>query len=277
MALSQADLQVISTVFGKSTEELSGALSSENEVSLDLRLNGRVISQDQERELKENAVQQGKEIGYKDIAKSLEMDLEPGEKDPSVIAGKFKTKLSSFYEDKYKNMKPTEELEELRRKLEDADARYNKLNGTYEETLKSTDEWKNKFDGLQGEIKQKEINNVILKAFPEKMQMDRSDALLIARNSFEFEQTETGLIVKKDGKVITDPVGNPEKIENIIPLFAEEKKWIKSGGGMGGGDRGGNGLPKGMDYDKAIEYVKKAGVDVMSPKGSQMLKELTSK
>ena len=45
---------------------------------------------------------------------------------------------------------------------------------------------------------------------------------------------------------------------------------------MGGGDRGGNGLPKGMTDDQAFKYIADAGKDPMSPEGSKMFNELTS-
>ena len=275
MALSQADLQVIQTVFGKTAEELSGALSSDQEVSLGLRLNGRVISQEDERLLKETSVKQGKEIGYKEVAKNLGIELESGEKDPVIIADKLKSSITTTLVDKYKNMQPTEELELARSKAEEWENKYNKLNGTYEETKNSVTEWESKYSKLEGDIRQKDVNNTILKTFPEKMKMDRSDALLIARNAFEFEQTENGLIAKRNGQIVTDAVGNPEKIDNVIASFVEEKKWIKQSG-MGGTDRSSTGMPKFEDYDKAIAYVREAGKDPMSPEGSKMLKELTA-
>ena len=68
--ISQANIEWISKVSGVTTEEISGALSNEQEVSLDLKLNGRVISQEDERLLKESGVQQGKELASKDLAKN---------------------------------------------------------------------------------------------------------------------------------------------------------------------------------------------------------------
>ncbi|MFZ7121777.1 MAG: hypothetical protein ACOWWH_12625 [Eubacteriaceae bacterium] len=277
MSLSQADLQVIQTVFGKTAEELSGALSSEQEVSLGLRLNGRVITQEDEKNLKESGIQQGKELGYKEVAKNLGLTLDSGEKDPIIIADKLKTDLSKTLEDKYKNMTPTDELLEVKQKAEEWEQKYNKLNGTYETTKSEITEWQNKYEAKEKEIKTKELNNIILSSFPDKMKMDRNDALLIAKNAFEFDYTDNGVIVKKDGNIITDPVGNPDKIDNIIKSFVEEKQWIK-GSGMNGSDRSDNNrLPRGMDDDKAMQYIKESGKDPMSPEGSKMFIELTSK
>lgn len=277
MSFSQADIQVIQTVFGKTFEEISGALSSEQEVSLGLRLNGRVITQEEEGELKEKGIQQGKQIGYKEIAKGLDLSLDSGEKDPLIIAEKLKTTLSSTLEEKYKGQTPSDELTAALEKNKDWENKYNKLNGTYEETVSKVGELEHKYTGLQEENKNKELNNTILKSFPDKMKMDKDDALLIARNSFNFEHTDNGLVVKKDGQIVTDPVGNPATVDTIIKSFVEEKKWIK-GSGMNGSDRGGSGsrFPKGLDHDAAVKYIKEAGHDPMDPKGSEMYIEVTA-
>ena len=132
MALSQADLQVIQTVFGKTAEELSGALSSDQEVSLGLRLNGRVISQEEEQKLKTNLTDAGIEIGYKKLAKAAEIDLAEGEKDAAIIAEKIKTNITTSLEEKYKNPKPGEREKELEGKLEAEQLKYNKLLETHE-------------------------------------------------------------------------------------------------------------------------------------------------
>jgi hypothetical protein len=272
MAISQADQQVIQTVFGKTAEELSGALSSTEEVSLDLRLNGRVITQDEEKALGESKITQGKELGYKDVAKALGIELAAGEKDPNIISEKFKTTLSSTYEEKYKNATPSDELLEAAKRAQEWEDKYKKLNGTYEETTAKLTDWESKYSSLEGQIKQKELNNKILKAFPEKMKMDRDDALLITLSNLEFD----GENVMRDGKVITDPVGNPEKLENIVKSFVEEKQWVKVKG-MDGSDRkpNGNNLPGGMNDDQALSYIIEAGKDPMSPEGSKMFMELT--
>lgn len=274
MPLSQANIEWISQVSGVSVDEISGALSSEEEVSLDLRLNGKVISQKEEQSIREGGIQQGKEIGYKEIAKGLNITLESGEKDPIVIAEKFNSSLSSTLEEKYKNRQPTDELEETMKKSQEWERKYNTLNGTYEEAKSSIQDLENKYTGLQGEIKQKEINNTILKSFPEKMKMDRSDALLITKNAFEFDLTDSGIVVKKGGEVVQDPLGNPEKLENVLSAYVEEKKWIKQSG-MNGGDRSVNTSGKGLSAEEAEKAIIKSGIDPGSPEGLKAFNEMT--
>lgn len=275
--LNQADLKVIQTVFGKTADELSGAISSEQEVSLGLRLNGRVISQEDEDKLKKTLTDAGIEIGYKKIAKEASLDLNSGEKDAKIILDKITSGLESKFESKYKNLQPGEVEKELEKKLNDSEAKYSKLYETHENTLQLVDEKENAYNVLKGEIKTKNRNSIIMKAFPEKMKMDKSDALLIFTNTYEFDEVDDNIILKRDGKTVTNAVGEPEKIENIVPSFAEEKKWIK-GAGMNGSDRNhnGSGLPKGMTDDQAMVYMAEKGIDSMTPKGGEMFIQLTS-
>ena len=240
MKFSQADENVLTTLFGKEVvDKLSGALKSDDgELSLDARINGRVITSDEERTLKENSVQQGKELGYKDIAKGLNIDLGAGEKDAQVIADKLTAGVTSGLEEKYKNPQAGEREKELEGKLTDANKKYETLFGTHSETLKLVDEKDNAFNGLQNKIKVKERNSTIQKSFPEKMSMDREDALLIITNSFEFDEQDGKSIIKRNGEIVRDGAGNAETYDNVIKSFVEEKKWVK-GSGMGGGDRTG--------------------------------------
>jgi hypothetical protein len=277
--ISQADLKTIATVFGKTSEELSGAISSEEEVSLDLRLSGRVISQDEERTLKETGVQQGKEIASKELAKALDLSLDAGEKDPAKVAEKLKTTITASLEEKYKNPEPGEREKELEKKLQAEQLKYNKLLETHEGVTAEVDEWQKKYQTKEKEIKTKELNNSILKSFPEKMKMDRNDALLIFTNNFEFDEVEGVQVIKRGGEVVTNAIGKPETLENIVPAFVEEKNWIK-GSGMNGSDRSGEGGMKkgGKSPDEAMKIVKeKYGDEASSSEGLKLYNELTAK
>jgi len=276
--ISQADLKVIQTVFGKTAEELSGAISSEQEVSLGLRLNGRVISQEVESALKTTLTDAGVEIGLKKIAKEIGLTLEAGEKDAKIIAEKLKASISTELEEKYKNPAPGEKERELEEKLIAERLKYDKLFGTHDLTLKQIEEKEKAFNGLQKEIKTKERNNSILKTFPEKMKMNRDHALLIITNTFEFDEVDGQQVIKKGGQVVTDAVGKPEKLENIIPSFVEENGWVK-GSGMGGDDRPPTGSNKGgKTPDEAAKIVKeKYGDNAASTEGIKLYSELTAK
>lgn len=280
MAFSQADLKTISTVFGKSLDEISGALSSDDEVSLDLRLNGKVLSDEQQKELRESAVKQGKEIGWKEIAKGLELDLEPGEKDPVKIAEKFKTTLSSQLEEKYKNPNPTEEQIALAKKAAEWEGKYKTLFDTFKTKEQEVDEWKGKYEQKEKAIKDEALNNRILSSLPNEISMDKGDALLIIRNSLKFEETENGLNIFKGDKLYKDPVGDPEPLEDVIKSFTEEKGWVKQPGGMGGDNRnpqGGVSGKKGLTPDQAYKYLKEKGIEPASQDGIKIYRELTSK
>lgn len=280
MKLSQADENVLTTLFGKEVvEKLSGALKSEDgELSLGVRLNGRVITQDDEKLLKENAVQQGKEIGSKELARELKINLDSGEKDPKIIAEKLKSSIITTLEDKYKNPQPGEREKELEEKLKAEGAKYDKLFGTHSETLTLIEEKDKAFTGLQSEIKTKERNNNILKSFPEKMKMDRNDALLITTNSFDFEDVDGKTVArsKADGQIVTTGTGQPETIDNVVKSFVEKKQWVK-GTGMGGGDRSTSGKKGGKTPEEAHKFLTEKGVNPSSPEGIKEFRELTSK
>lgn len=275
--LSQADLQVIQTVFGKTEEELSGALSSTEEVSLGLKLNGRVLSQDDEKELRNTLTNAGIEIGYKKLAKASGIELSSGEKDATIIADKLKTNIETKLEEKYKNRTPAEELIAEQQKVKEWEKKYDTLKTTYDEAAIEISEWESKYTQKEAEIKEKEVNNFILTTFPSKMEMDKDDARLIVRSKYDFTG-EDGVIDKSTGNIVLDRVGNAEKPENVILSLVESKGWIK-GAGMGGDDRNPdrNGLPKGMTDDAAMKYIQEAGKDPMSAEGTDMFVQLTSK
>jgi hypothetical protein len=276
MKFSQADENVLTTLFGKEVvDKLSGALKSDDgELSLGARINGRVITTEDERLLKESSVQQGKEIGYKDIAKGLNIDLSAGEKDPAIIASKLTNSITASLEDKYKNPQPGEREKELETKLNDATAKYDTLFGTHNETLKLVDEKENAYTGLKKEIKVKERNNNILKAFPEKMTQDRNDALIIMANTFEFDEQDGKSVIKRNGEIVRDGAGNAETYENVIKSFVEEKKWIKSNG-MNGGDRNNGNTKTGLTPEAAEKAIIESGIDPGSPEGLKTFNEMT--
>jgi hypothetical protein len=277
--ISQANIKWISQVGGVPVEDISGALSNEEEVSLDLRIPGRIISQEDEKTLKETAVQQGKEIGFKEIAKESSIELASGEKDAKIIAAKIKGDVTTSLEDKYKNPQPGEKEKELEKSLSASELKYDKLLETHEGLQGQIEEKDKLYTGLQSKIKIKERNNAILKAFPDKMKMDRNDALLITSSTFTFEENEGILSIKKGDELMTDDVGKPETLENVVISFVEEKKWL-NGSGMNGKDRPGqNGAKKGgKTHEEAHKFItEKLGADkAASPEGLKLFKELTA-
>ncbi len=283
MKLRQADENVFTTLFGKEVfDKLSGALKSDDgELSLGAKINGRVISQDDETKLKTTLTDAGIEIGYKKLSKAAGVELASGEKDADIIAGKIKTGITAILEEKYKGQTPSDELTASQKKVTELEGANAKLLETYETSKKSLEESEKKYSGLESDMKTTSINNSILSSFPEKMKQDKKDALLITTNAFDFEEREIdgkmiGVTIDKLTKaIVTDAVGKPEKRENVIKAFVEIKGWVK-GSGMNGKDRGGKaGLPTGMSDDAAVKYIQELGKDPMSSEGSEIFNELT--
>jgi hypothetical protein len=263
-------------VFGKTVEEISGAISSEQEVSLDLRLNGRVYTPQQIEDVTKANQDAYIEIGLKKFAKEAGIELLPGEKDVTVIVEKIKTGITTTLEEKYKNQTPPEELSKALKSITEWENKYNQLFETHEGVKGDLDTSKASFTDLEGKIKIKERNSLIRSAFPEKMKFDKEDGLLIFTNTHEFEETESGATqIKKGGNILLNKLGEPETLENVVKGFTEDKGWMGKKGNSGE-DRNRNGDPRGMTEEKAIEYLDEKGVDSMSEEGGKLFLEITS-
>lgn len=287
MKFSQADENVFTTLFGKEVfDKMSGALKSDDgELSLDAKINGRVISQEDETKLKTTLTDAGVEIGYKNLSKAAGIELSPGEKDADIIAGKIKTGITAILEEKYKGQTPGDELKAALKKVTDLESGHEKLLGTYEQSKTDLEESNKKYSGLETKMKTTSINNTILSAFPDKMKQDKTDALLITSNSFDFSQEReiggkmTSVIIDRlTDSIVTNQLGEPEETLNVIKAFVEKKGWVKGDPGMNGKDRpGGEGLPKGMTEDAAMKYIIEAGKEPLSSEGLKLFTELTTK
>ena len=172
-------------------------------------------------------------------------------------------------------MTPSDELQKIAQKASEWENKFKALNDTYSQTNSALEEANKRYSQLEKDIKVRERNNKILASFPEKMKMDKSDALLIVNNSLEFEETDEGLIVKRDGRQILNKLGEPESIENAIASFVETKGWTKASGAGGTDRKPDSGLPNGLSADEAVQFITQKGVDPMSTEGSKMFIELT--
>ena len=256
MELNKTDQQVLSTLFGNEViEKISGALSGEGELSLGLRLNGKILTDEQQKELRENGIKQGKEIGYKEIAKNLDLELESGEKDAAKIAEKFKTNLSATFEEKYKSMTPTDELLAAAKKATEWEDKYKKLFDTHKQKEQEVTEWQEKYTQKEKAEKEEKLNNKILSVLPKDIAIDKGDALTIIRSQLSFAEEDGKLAILRGEKKYTDHLGDPEQLENVISAFTEEKGWIKKDGGMGGKNREGKTSPKGYTPEQARKYL----------------------
>lgn len=278
--LSQANIEWISQLSGVSIDEISGALSNEQEVSLDLKLNGRVISQEEEQQLKDDSFKRGSEIRTKDIASSLGVSLDEGEhkKEHAIVAEKIKSALKTKFKTDLGEQSQSDREKELENELKKANDKYETLFETHGKTKDELKQANDRYAAKEKEIKVNERNSLIKKAFPEKMKMDIDDALLIFTNNFQFEENEKGdQVIKRGDKIVTDNVGNPEKLENIVSSFVEEKQWIRVSG-MNGSDRGGQSDQNkgGKTPDEAYKIIKEKGIQPTSTEGLRLYNELTA-
>jgi len=276
MALSQADLQVIQTVFGKTAEELSGALSSEDEVTLGLKLDGTVYTPEQIKDIGTKNQDAWIEVGYKKIAKELELELKEGDKDVKIIAGKLRGAVEAEMEEKYKDRTPSEELKAAQKARDTEIDKYNILYKTYEEKLTELELEKENSNKFKNETKEKERDNNILSYFPDKMLQDKNDALLIAKNSITSEEIEGVTYHKINGKNVLDATGKPAEFQDVILQLVEDKGWVK-GNGKEGKDQNPDRktVPNNLSYSDAEAYLAKKGIPAMSQEGSELFAQLT--
>lgn len=273
---SEADQKVIQTVFGKTAEEISGALSSTEVVPLGLKLSGKIYKPDEIETIKTSNQDIGIEIGYKKVSKAAGLTLEAGEKDPDIIAEKLKTGIETTLEDKYKNQTPPEELANALNATKEAENKYKVLLGTHDQLKTDLDESTANYSKLQSDIRTKAMENEILSYFPESMTMDRGDGLLIVKSVLKAEEADGVKKYSYNGELITDNLGDPAPLKDVVGLIVEDKKWVK-GKGTGEGDktktRGT--MPTNLSDDDAMSYIVKQGKEPMSTEGSQMMVELT--
>jgi hypothetical protein len=279
MAITQADRTTIQTVFGKTAEEISGALSSTEEVSLGLKLNGKVFTHEQEMALKEGGVQQGKEIGLKSVAKNLKVTLDAGEKDPIVIARKLTEAVTATMEAKYKNRAPSEELVAEKQKNKDWEAKFNTLDGTYKLEQEKSSEWKEKHGTLLKTNTQNEIDSEIRKylASPEKTGLSYAQQLALFKMDITAEKVEGKVHLKKatDGTPVLSTAGKDESVENAVPAWLEEQPFMKKAG-KGGGDDEGDKKGGGKTPEQAQKIIEDQGIAPASSEGLKMFNELTA-
>lgn len=276
MTIVKADQEIIQTVFGKTAEELSGALSSDKEVPLGLKLPGKIYKPDEIEKLKTANKDIGIEIGYKKVAKASGVKLEAGEKDPEIIAGKLKTGMEKKLEKKYKNPSPSDELKIALEGKKAAENKYDVLLKTHNKTKEDLNEAKEDYKGLEIETASKKRETAILSYFPEKMKQDRADGLLIIKNVLETKIVDDVEHHTYKGELITDNLGNPADLKAAVEKVVEDKKWVKGAGKGGDDDTPPSGsMPDNLDDKKATEYIEKRGIEPMSTEGSQMMIKLT--
>lgn len=279
MLLNQADSQVFEAVFGKDAlDKVSGALTSLEEMPLGLRITGKILTPEQITENKETAINQGKELRSKELAKALGLTLDAGEKEPEIIAEKLKSVLSATYEEKYKNQTPAEETIALAKKASQFEDSNKKLLETLGLAQKEVVEWQDKYTKKEQSEKEEKLNTEILSCFPDKMAYERADALLVTKHILKEEKDDNGVITYLvNGARQLDSLGNPESLKNVISFIVDMKKWNKAPG-MGGGDRKpeGSGI-KGLTPDAAKVMIQSKGINPTSQEGLKLFKEYTSK
>lgn len=264
----------ISEVTGKSTEEITTAITSESEVSLG-DINGTYYTQE-ENELRNKTVRaSGVEIGIKQAYKAAGIEFSDNEKNPESLVSKFQAHYSS-------NSQLQSDYDELKRQLDGKGAtvkEYNELKSSYD-TLKGTYEReKGELEGELNTIKtkqsQRDITNFIESTFPEKATLSREDLTAIAQSRYTVFKGEDGeFYAKKGGETVKGKTGEPKKAKDLYSTLWEG--YIKQeDNGVGANKRKGQSGQK-MSPEEAYKYIKETtDIAPTSDEGMKMFSELT--
>lgn len=280
MEYNQSDKQVLVAVFGEDlATKMSGALpDGDGEVSLGLTLGGKKIYSPDDVDRRINTAKDaGIEIGFKKVSKELGIELADGEKDAVIIAKKYSERRGAELEEKYKNAKPSEELERYMKKTLDLEASVDSLKQTNVDLTNNASEWEEKHKNLTVRIEEEKRGNRILSSLPKKLIIGKEDALMILSNSISFDKDDDGneIIRDRNGKPYINKASEPETLENVINVIAEDKKWI--GGNVPASNNPRRDGISGLTMDEAIQKVKTDGISPMSTEGAQKIAEYTKK
>jgi len=273
--LSQADLQVIQTVFGKTTEELSGAISSTEEVTLGLALKGKVYTPEEAKALEVKSQDAWIQIGVKKMAHELEVELGEGEKDVTIIASKLRAKVDEEFEEKYKDQTPDEKLAQSIKAKEAIEEQYKALHRTFREKEVELKKEQESSAEYKKTVAQKEFDNNMLSYFPEKLLTDRGDALLISKNAISSEEIDGTTYYSINGERVLAADGIPADLKTTVQKLSENKGWVKGVGKKGEDDKKGYHAITNMSDNDAMAALEKRGVNPMSPEGSKQFSEMT--
>ena len=270
--ITKESLQAIAKVAKLNVDELEKAITSEEEVNLEVpQLNVFTAEELQTYEqniLKENqgtyeeAKKAGAEIKFKEIRDQFGI----GADDP-IAQGKDYTKLINGLigmKIKEAGAEPDKKVMELTNDLEELRGQLTTTKQTYEQQLQEKENL----------LSQQKIDNLLYSKMPDELPqgINKSDALTILKNNIAFQFEDDKLVAKRNGEVLKNDLKSPKGIDEIITEFTTEKGWGKNGGrGSGEGYTG-----KVKDFKtttELIQHMKSNGIDPTSEDGKKMVEE----
>lgn len=228
MALKKQTLAKIATLLKLKEADLEAAIKDEKEVDVAIDEKLQAFTETEVNTLKNNEYNRGKEAG-------VEMEIKDAKTKHGLdFTGKSIEGLLSAYKTKVvkdENIAPDAKVKEYETKIAT-------LTTTVQDLEKKVTE-------KDAEVETVRVNDELYKHIPTPGEsgpaLGREEIVtLLKANGYEVKRENGAMKPYKDGKLLTDKLGNPLPIKDVVNSFMTEKKIITPGkdpGGRGDGDR----------------------------------------
>lgn len=230
MALKKETLDKIAKAVKLDPAAFEAALKDEKEVDLKVEDGLENYTPDELTQLKKNEYDRGKEVGVEMAVKDAKDKLGLSFQGKTIegLATAVKTKA----------------LEEA--KIE-PDKRVSELEGKLATVQQTAQELQTKLTETERRANEATLQGQLLKHVPAGTLVEPDEVLTLMKGKgYSFESTETGLVVKLNGKPVQDKLANPKPANEVITEFTKERKLVaesaQTPAGRGGaGGAGGSG------------------------------------
>lgn len=220
-------------------DELATAIKAEPDADVTVAIDETltVLSTDEVTTLKSNSYKDGKKAG-------VEMEVDAIKKELSLdFTGKTVKGLTDAVAKKALDdakIEPDKKVTELTEKLKTAQ--------------QTATDLQNKLDEKEGEVSNIKTQSLIVKDLPTNTTLPADKVLLLMKaDGYEYKNEDGKIIWHKDGKALTDKLGNNLATKDVATEYITTNKLSADGGTGGTGGRGG-----GDETKKAGVYGKKS-------------------
>lgn len=248
--LKQATLEAIAKLAKIKPEDLKAAIEDEKEADLAVDEKVQSFTEDELGTLKSNSYKEGKtagvEIAVKDVKEELKLEFQG-----KSVKGLVEAAQKKAVEDA--KIPANEQVKELTTKL-----------ATLQNTITEQDK---KLADKEQEVEGIRIKSELYKVIPAGGTLENDEVIeLMKLKGYAFEQKDGKTVVKLNGEVQNDKLGNPLAAKDIITGFMKEKKLIADESGGGGPEgRGGDTKPpvKFTKFSELKKHYESKGISTM--------------
>jgi len=240
---------------------LKESISSEAEIELDItQIN--MLNDSKLEEIKETYKKQGyeearipiKEMTMKELKGITGFEIE-GYKEPKTFINAYKESIL-----KQANIKPNEQIDELKGSLQTLQETYNTDIGLKDAEIL----------GYKTKTKKIEIGSLVMGQFPDGLiGVNKKQASSLYQMDRQLDFDEGNLVIKKDGQILKDKFGKSIPVQDDINSFVSENKWLSVKGRGGGHEPGGS--SKFETMDDLMKHMEKENIDPTDESGQKMI------